>query len=69
MWRKNRSPNHGSECIGTDLNRNYDQMWGSKYVGLLTSNNCLIQLASSYVQRMNIRKQKQRRSEMETDVC
>jgi murein tripeptide amidase MpaA len=23
MWRKNRNPNSGSSCIGTDLNRNY----------------------------------------------
>jgi hypothetical protein len=29
LWRKNRSPNAGSTCIGTDLNRNYDQMWGN----------------------------------------
>lgn len=27
MWRKTRSPNAGSECIGTDLNRNYDDHW------------------------------------------
>lgn len=31
MWRKNRSPNAGSECVGTDLNRNYDWMWNGKY--------------------------------------
>jgi len=24
MWRKSRKPNPGSSCIGTDLNRNYD---------------------------------------------
>jgi len=29
LWRKNRRPNAGSTCIGTDLNRNYDQMWGN----------------------------------------
>jgi len=29
LWRKNRRPNTGSTCIGTDLNRNYDQMWGN----------------------------------------
>jgi len=29
MQRKNRSPNPGSTCVGTDLNRNYDQMWGN----------------------------------------
>lgn len=27
LWRKNRSPNAGSSCIGTDLNRNYDYGW------------------------------------------
>jgi len=29
LWRKNRKPNPGSTCIGTDLNRNYNQMWGN----------------------------------------
>jgi len=28
MWRKNRAPNSGSPCVGTDLNRNYDYQWG-----------------------------------------
>ncbi|CAD5116373.1 DgyrCDS5270 [Dimorphilus gyrociliatus] len=27
FWRKNRSPNVGSSCVGTDLNRNYDANW------------------------------------------
>jgi len=27
MWRKNRSPNAGSTCIGTDLNRNGAYQW------------------------------------------
>lgn len=26
-WRKNRSPNRGSSCVGTDLNRNSDYKW------------------------------------------
>lgn len=26
-WRKNRQPNVGSSCIGTDLNRNWDADW------------------------------------------
>ncbi|XP_030072023.1 mast cell carboxypeptidase A-like [Microcaecilia unicolor] len=29
MWRKNRSNNSNSECIGTDLNRNFDVKWGT----------------------------------------
>ncbi|CAD5113112.1 DgyrCDS2302 [Dimorphilus gyrociliatus] len=29
FWRKNRSPNAGSFCIGTDLNRNFDVNWGT----------------------------------------
>jgi len=29
LWRKNRSPNSGSSCIGTDLNRNFDISWGT----------------------------------------
>lgn len=28
LWRKNRQPNSGSSCVGTDLNRNYDEHWG-----------------------------------------
>jgi carboxypeptidase A2 len=27
MWRKNRQPNSGSSCIGTDLNRNFAVGW------------------------------------------
>jgi len=27
MWRKNRRPNTGSTCVGTDLNRNYGSGW------------------------------------------
>jgi len=27
LWRKNRQPNPGSSCIGTDLNRNYGFGW------------------------------------------
>jgi len=29
LWRKNRTPNSGSRCIGTDLNRNFDYYWGT----------------------------------------
>ncbi|XP_078524185.1 mast cell carboxypeptidase A-like [Lissotriton helveticus] len=29
LWRKNRSKNPGSDCMGTDLNRNFDAAWGS----------------------------------------
>jgi len=28
MWRKTRSVNSGSSCIGTDPNRNWDYQWG-----------------------------------------
>lgn len=27
MWRKNRQPNQGSSCIGTDINRNFEFKW------------------------------------------
>ena len=27
MWRKNRRPNTGSSCVGTDLNRNFGFQW------------------------------------------
>jgi carboxypeptidase A2 len=29
MWRKNRRPNSGSTCYGTDLNRNFNFRWGT----------------------------------------
>uniref|UniRef100_A0A8D0DWV9 Carboxypeptidase A3 n=1 Tax=Salvator merianae TaxID=96440 RepID=A0A8D0DWV9_SALMN len=29
MWRKNRSNNSDSDCIGTDLNRNFKAAWGT----------------------------------------
>jgi len=28
LWRKNRQPNSGSTCVGTDINRNYIYGWG-----------------------------------------
>ncbi|XP_038958908.1 mast cell carboxypeptidase A isoform X1 [Rattus norvegicus] len=38
MWRKNRSKNPNSTCIGTDLNRNFDVSWDSSPN---TDNPCL----------------------------
>jgi len=29
MWRKNRRPNTGSVCVGSDLNRNFNFRWGT----------------------------------------
>jgi hypothetical protein len=37
MWRKNRTPNSGSSCIGTDLNRNFGFQW---MTGGSSSNPC-----------------------------
>ena len=31
MWRKNRSLNPGSKCVGTDLNRNWALGWGGMW--------------------------------------
>ncbi|XP_063775641.1 mast cell carboxypeptidase A-like [Pseudophryne corroboree] len=28
MWRKNRAPTSDNECVGTDLNRNFNVSWG-----------------------------------------
>lgn len=30
LWRKTRSPNAGSTCVGTDANRNFDFQWMGK---------------------------------------
>ncbi|XP_059482237.1 carboxypeptidase B-like [Neocloeon triangulifer] len=30
FWRKTRSPNAGSTCLGTDPNRNFDISWGTE---------------------------------------
>jgi len=32
MWRKTRSPNQGSACVGTDPNRNWDFEWDGEGV-------------------------------------
>ena len=32
LWRKNRRPNKNSKCVGTDLNRNFNIKWASKFV-------------------------------------
>ncbi len=29
LWRKTRTPNEGSECFGTDANRNFDFQWAT----------------------------------------
>lgn len=28
LWRKNRAPLEGTSCVGVDLNRNFDLIWG-----------------------------------------
>ncbi|TPX50565.1 hypothetical protein CcCBS67573_g10085 [Chytriomyces confervae] len=38
MWRKNRQPNKGNACIGTDPNRNWDTNWGGD--GSTSKNPC-----------------------------
>ena len=30
MWRKTRRPNEGSDCVGTDGNRNFDRGFGGR---------------------------------------
>lgn len=42
MWRKNRSTSPGSECIGTDLNRNWDADWGGPHS--TSTNPCNFQI-------------------------
>ena len=37
LWRKNRAPNAGSACVGTDLNRNFDDHWSGVAAGVATS--------------------------------
>lgn len=38
MWRKSRKPNPRSNCIGVDLNRNWDSGFGGKVFSLLPKN-------------------------------
>ena len=35
MWRKNRSRQYGSKCVGVDLNRNWGFRWGGESVFFL----------------------------------
>jgi hypothetical protein len=35
LWRKNRRPNSGSPCLGTDLNRNFNFRWSTDGVSNL----------------------------------
>ena len=35
MWRKNRSRQYGSKCVGVDLNRNWGFHWGGESVFFL----------------------------------
>ncbi|XP_065359655.1 carboxypeptidase B1-like [Calliphora vicina] len=37
MWRKNRKPSNSSNCVGADLNRNFDYYWS--YSGV-SKNSC-----------------------------
>ena len=30
FWRKSRNINKNTQCVGTDLNRNFNYAWGSK---------------------------------------
>jgi carboxypeptidase A2 len=56
-WKKNRSPNVVSACLGTDLNRNFDQHWGSvgtsivpcseTYGGILPASEVEVQAAQN----------------------
>jgi len=60
MWRKNRSPNTGSTCAGTDLNRNYNDHWnggGSSanpcsetFMGRAAASEIEVQITSRYFQ-------------------
>uniref|UniRef100_A0A8C3SNF1 Carboxypeptidase A3 n=1 Tax=Chelydra serpentina TaxID=8475 RepID=A0A8C3SNF1_CHESE len=38
MWRKNRSKNSSTNCIGTDLNRNFAAAWGT--TGVISNDPC-----------------------------
>ena len=40
LWRKNRQPNRGSMCVGTDPNRNFDVNW-SGHKGSASQWSCM----------------------------
>ncbi|XP_070582190.1 carboxypeptidase B-like [Ptychodera flava] len=47
LWRKTRTPNLGSECVGTDPNRNWDYEWGGAGVSF---NPCSTTFCGPYPQ-------------------
>lgn len=59
MWRKTRSPNSGSPCVGTDPNRNWNFHWGEagtspqkcsdSYQGPSAASEIEVQTIQSYV--------------------
>jgi len=63
LWRKNRQPNSGSTCMGTDLNRNYQTGWGREgssnnpcsdiYRGTTFSSSPEVMSISAYISSIN----------------
>lgn len=59
MWRKTRSPNSGSSCVGTDPNRNWDRHWcevgasknpcSESYCGSAAFTEACVRLSAEYV--------------------
>lgn len=44
LWRKNRRPNAGSSCVGTDLNRNFPFQWMVDVLHIKQFSNILFKL-------------------------
>ena len=42
LWRKNRSINEGTKCVGVDLNRNWDYNWGGEGQLMVQLHSCTL---------------------------
>lgn len=54
MWRKTRSSNAGTSCMGTDPNRNFDAGWCSTSKALRLSTFFLFPIAKDWTSTVNL---------------
>ncbi len=49
MWRKTRSVNDGSTCVGTDANQNYDFQWDVEGIGGWRELHAIVSKSSIFI--------------------